>query len=127
MIFFVRFNLEPSKSIDLEIQIRGFLSRHQQITPSSYAFDRCTGCSDVVIRSFLGLDETQYEEHQRRLESLDTDAGQDYRPPFSEDFLFKVFNEPNFLEDITGLTELHRQTHAAEIWELSDDDEFETI
>ena len=102
-------------------QIRGFLSRHQQITPSSLAFDRCTGCSPVVIRSFLGLTEVQYAEHRR---VIGAGAPPDYRPAFSADFLLRVFNEPNFLEDITGLTQLHQETHNAEIWELSDEEEF---
>jgi len=30
-------------------------------------------------------------------------------------FLLKVFNEPNYLEDLTGLTEMHEQTVDAEV------------
>lgn len=79
-------------------QIRGFLSRYHTILPASQAFDKCTACSAVVLK--------HYKEHG-----------------FA--FLLKVFNEPNnFLEDLTGLTQLHQQTHDMEVWEMSDDDEF---
>ena len=30
-------------------------------------------------------------------------------------FLLRVFNEPNYLEDLTGLTEMHQQTIDAEV------------
>ena len=87
------------------------------------AFDRCTACSDVIIRAYLGLDEDQYAEHKRKVEEEDPT----YNPPFSETFLLKAFNEPNYLEDITGLTELHQETREAEIWELSDDEDIDAI
>jgi len=104
-------------------QIRGFLSQHHQVTPSAMAFDRCTACSDVVIRSYLGFDENQWEHHKLQIEKEDPS----YNPPFSEGFLLKAFNESNYLEDITGLTELHAESHNAEIWEFSDEDGFESI
>lgn len=102
-------------------QIRGFLSRLHQVTPSAMAFDRCTACSDVVVRSYLGFDESQWERHKVKIDENDPN----YNPTFSEDFLLKAFNEPNYLEDITGLTELHEECHNAEIWELDDDDDDE--
>uniref|UniRef100_A0A8C5Z9C9 Ubiquitin-like modifier-activating enzyme ATG7 n=1 Tax=Marmota marmota marmota TaxID=9994 RepID=A0A8C5Z9C9_MARMA len=38
-------------------------------------------------------------------------------------FLAKVFNSSqSFLEDLTGLTLLHQETQAAEIWDMSDDE-----
>uniref|UniRef100_A0A8D1GEX0 Ubiquitin-like modifier-activating enzyme ATG7 n=1 Tax=Sus scrofa TaxID=9823 RepID=A0A8D1GEX0_PIG len=38
-------------------------------------------------------------------------------------FLAKVFNSSHsFLEDLTGLTLLHQETQAAEIWDMSDDE-----
>ncbi|KAM4651994.1 ubiquitin-like modifier-activating enzyme ATG7 [Discoglossus pictus] len=38
-------------------------------------------------------------------------------------FLSKVFNSSHsFLEDLTGLTLLHQETQAAEIWDMSDDE-----
>ncbi|KAI0214927.1 Ubiquitin-like modifier-activating enzyme ATG7 [Lamellibrachia satsuma] len=76
-------------------QIRGFLSRFQYVMPACMAFDKCTACSDIVIEKYRS-------------------------DGFS--FLLKAFNEPSYLEDLTGLTELHAQTIDDEVWELSDDD-----
>ncbi|KAG7262173.1 hypothetical protein CRUP_002352 [Coryphaenoides rupestris] len=76
--------------------IRGFLSRFDNVLPASLAFDKCTACSPVVL--------DHYE-----------------RDGFH--FLSKVFNSSHsFLEDLTGLTLLHQETQAAEIWDMSDDE-----
>ncbi|KAI4893878.1 hypothetical protein NFI96_022437 [Prochilodus magdalenae] len=70
-------------------QIRGFLSRFDNVLPASLAFDKCTACSPVV------LDHYEKEGFQ---------------------FLSKVFNSSHsFLEDLTGLTLLHQETQAAEV------------
>ena len=76
-------------------QIRGFLSRFHNVLPASQRFDKCTACSDVVLSS--------------------------YRSDGFE-FLLKVFNTPNFLEDLTGLSQLYAETLDDHIWELSDDE-----
>lgn len=81
-------------------QIRGFLSRFQQIMPASRAFDKCTACSKMVIE--------QYE-----------------RTGF--EFLLKAFNEPHYLEDLTGLTQMHQDTADAEVWDYDDEDEFSSM
>ncbi|OCT58714.1 hypothetical protein XELAEV_18001856mg [Xenopus laevis] len=88
---------EPPTSLGLvPHQIRGFLSRFDNVLPVSLAFDKCTACSPKVI--------DQYE----------TDGFQ---------FLAKAFNSSHsFLEDLTGLTLLHQETQAAEIWDMSDDE-----
>ncbi|CAL8380154.1 unnamed protein product, partial [Boreogadus saida] len=88
---------EPPTSLGLvPHQIRGFLSRFDNVLPASLAFDKCTACSPIVL--------DQYE-----------------RDGFH--FLSKVFNSSHsFLEDLTGLTLLHQETQAAEIWDLSDDE-----
>ncbi|KAM9325430.1 ubiquitin-like modifier-activating enzyme ATG7 [Gastrophryne carolinensis] len=88
---------EPPTSLGLvPHQIRGFLSRFDNVLPVSLAFDKCTACSSKVIE--------QYEK----------DGFQ---------FLAKVFNSSHsFLEDLTGLTLLHQETQAAEIWDMSDDE-----
>uniref|UniRef100_A0A096LQD5 Ubiquitin-like modifier-activating enzyme ATG7 n=1 Tax=Poecilia formosa TaxID=48698 RepID=A0A096LQD5_POEFO len=80
---------EPPTSLGLvPHQIRGFLSRFDNVLPASLAFDKCTACSPVVL--------DHYE-----------------REGFS--FLSKVFNSSHsFLEDLTGLTLLHQETQAAE-------------
>ncbi|KAM9533570.1 ubiquitin-like modifier-activating enzyme ATG7 isoform 2-T2 [Guaruba guarouba] len=88
---------EPPTSLGLvPHQIRGFLSRFDNVLPVSLAFDKCTACSTKVL--------DQYE-----------------REGFN--FLAKVFNSSHsFLEDLTGLTLLHQETQAAEIWDMSDDE-----
>ncbi|KAM8867570.1 ubiquitin-like modifier-activating enzyme ATG7 isoform 1-T2 [Synchiropus picturatus] len=88
---------EPPTSLGLvPHQIRGFLSRFDNVLPASLAFDKCTACSSTVIN--------HYEKE-------------------GFDFLAKVFNSSHsFLEDLTGLTLLHQETQAAEIWDMSDDD-----
>ncbi|XP_034022088.1 ubiquitin-like modifier-activating enzyme ATG7 [Thalassophryne amazonica] len=88
---------EPPTSLGLvPHQIRGFLSRFDNVLPASLAFDKCTACSPIV------LDHYEKEGCQ---------------------FLFKVFNSSHsFLEDLTGLTLLHQETQAAEIWDMSDDE-----
>ncbi|XP_044156498.1 ubiquitin-like modifier-activating enzyme ATG7 [Bufo gargarizans] len=88
---------EPPTSLGLvPHQIRGFLSRFDNVLPVSLAFDKCTACSLKVI--------DQYEK----------DGFQ---------FLAEVFNSSHsFLEDLTGLTLLHQETQAAEIWDMSDDE-----
>ncbi|XP_035829161.1 ubiquitin-like modifier-activating enzyme ATG7 [Aplysia californica] len=78
-------------------QIRGFLARFHQILPASRAFDMCTACSDVVLNKY-------------KTEGFD--------------FLLRAFNEPGFLEDLTGLTAMQDATDDAEVWGLSDDEEF---
>ncbi|XP_075431054.1 ubiquitin-like modifier-activating enzyme ATG7 isoform X2 [Ascaphus truei] len=80
---------EPPTSLGLvPHQIRGFLSRFDNVLPVSLAFDKCTACSANVL--------DQYEK----------DGFQ---------FLAKVFNSSHsFLEDLTGLTLLHQETQAAE-------------
>uniref|UniRef100_A0A674MUR8 Ubiquitin-like modifier-activating enzyme ATG7 n=1 Tax=Takifugu rubripes TaxID=31033 RepID=A0A674MUR8_TAKRU len=81
---------EPPTSLGLvPHQIRGFLSRFDNVLPASLAFDKCTACSATVL--------DHYE-----------------REGFS--FLSKVFNSSHsFLEDLTGLTLLHQETQAAEV------------
>ncbi|XP_041130134.1 ubiquitin-like modifier-activating enzyme ATG7 [Polyodon spathula] len=88
---------EPPTSLGLvPHQIRGFLSRFDNVLPASLAFDKCTACSPIV------LDHYEREGFQ---------------------FLAKVFNSSHsFLEDLTGLTLLHQETQAAEIWDMSDDE-----
>lgn len=81
-------------------QIRGFLSRFQQIMPASRAFDKCTACSRMVVQ--------QYESS-------------------GFDFLLKAFNEPHFLEDLTGLTQMHQETAEAEVWDFDDEEEFSSM
>uniref|UniRef100_A0A672NT05 Ubiquitin-like modifier-activating enzyme ATG7 n=1 Tax=Sinocyclocheilus grahami TaxID=75366 RepID=A0A672NT05_SINGR len=81
---------EPPTSLGLvPHQIRGFLSRFDNVLPASLAFDKCTACSPIV------------------LDNYERDGFQ---------FLAEVFNSSHsFLEDLTGLTLLHQETQAAEV------------
>jgi ubiquitin-like modifier-activating enzyme ATG7 len=76
-------------------QIRGFLSRFTEVLPSTTAFKSCTACSDIVIEKY-------------KQDGLS--------------FLFNAFNDPNLLEEITGLKKLHEDTNLDDVWALSDDD-----
>ncbi|XP_041349975.1 ubiquitin-like modifier-activating enzyme ATG7 [Gigantopelta aegis] len=76
-------------------QIRGFLSRFHHVLPASQAFDKCTACSQIV------------------LENYERDGFQ---------FLQRVFNEPTYLEDLTGLTQMQQETLDDEVWYLSDEE-----
>jgi len=64
-------------------QIRGFLSTFNQMIIAGNAYEKCTACSEHVI-----------SEYKKR----------------GFDFLLEVFNNPTYLEDLTGLTELKTET-----------------
>ncbi|QDZ20379.1 ubiquitin-like modifier-activating enzyme Atg7 [Chloropicon primus] len=68
--------------------IRGFLDSFEQLKLSSPAFGNCVGCSERVLAS--------YADEKGR-----------------EAFLTRVFNEPEYLEELTGLTELKRKAQEA--------------
>ena len=76
-------------------QIRGFLSRFTEVLPSTTAFKSCTACSNIVIQKY-------------KQDGLS--------------FLFDAFNDPNLLEEVTGLKKLHEDTNLDDVWALSDDD-----
>ncbi|XP_038067889.1 ubiquitin-like modifier-activating enzyme ATG7 [Patiria miniata] len=76
-------------------QIRGFLSRYHSLLPSSMAFNMCTACSPIVLERY----ETEGFE-----------------------FLLRAFNEPHYLEDLTGLTKLHADTENCDVLDFSDDE-----
>ncbi|ESO95826.1 hypothetical protein LOTGIDRAFT_116619 [Lottia gigantea] len=78
-------------------QIRGFLSRFSSVLPASHAFDKCTACSQIVMETY-------------KKEGFE--------------FLVKVFNEPSYLENLTGLTAMHEGTFDVEVWDLSDEEDF---
>lgn len=69
--------------------IRGFLHNYQNVAPTSPKFEQCIACSDVVVK--------QYREE-------------------GIEFLLKVFNSGKYLEELTGLSELHL---AAEVTDVS--------
>lgn len=78
--------------------MRGFLSQFSQILPASPRFSNCIACSEQVVE--------EYTKHGFK-------------------FLLKVFNDPKYLEDVAGLTQLHKQTEEAEILIWSDESDME--
>lgn len=78
--------------------IRGFLASWDQLTPATHRFSNCIACSDKVL--------TEYESR-------------------GFDFICDVLNSAVYLEDLTGLTSLHKETESADVWEFSDSEEGE--
>jgi len=76
--------------------IRGFLARYSTVLPTGEAFSQCVACSPTVRQ---GLQKEGFA------------------------FLLKVFNELNYLEELTGLRAMQLATDFNEIIELSDDEE----
>jgi ubiquitin-like modifier-activating enzyme ATG7 len=79
-------------------QIRSALSSFRTDCMVGRQFERCTACSDKVVGA--------YEEK-------------------GLDFLMAAFNRASYLEDLTGLTQMHAETEAAleDCVGFSDDDE----
>ncbi|KAK3164774.1 hypothetical protein QOZ80_1AG0024510 [Eleusine coracana subsp. coracana] len=79
-------------------QIRGSLSQYHLLTLLGYSSSNCTACSNVVL-----------SEYRRR------DMG----------FVMQVINEPTYLEDLTGLTDLMKSAACSQVeWVDESDDEF---
>ncbi|KAJ3293044.1 Autophagy protein 7 [Rhizoclosmatium sp. JEL0117] len=76
-------------------QIRGFLTHFSNLLVSGSAYDKCTACSEKV------LDTYKRDGHL---------------------FVDKVLKDPKFLEELTGLTQLHNETENADVdWDEEDD------
>ncbi|TFL02674.1 hypothetical protein BDV98DRAFT_592331 [Pterulicium gracile] len=67
-------------------QLRGFLAQFRNIHILGAAYDRCTGCSETVVKAY----ETQ-----------------------GFDMLLRAFNDTAYLEKLTGLDKLYEETKAA--------------
>lgn len=76
--------------------IRGFLHSYQTVAPTCAKFKQCIACSETVIN--------KYKEE-------------------GITFLLDVFNSGNYLEEVTGLNELHLSAEMTDILTLSDEDE----
>ncbi|CAO2176726.1 unnamed protein product [Urochloa humidicola] len=83
-------------------QIRGSLSQYNLLTLLGYSSSSCTACSNVVL-----------SEYRRR----------------EMDFVMQVINEPTYLEDITGLTDLMKSAACTQVeWvDETDEDDFVEI
>uniref|UniRef100_A0A5K3FF12 Ubiquitin-like modifier-activating enzyme ATG7 n=1 Tax=Mesocestoides corti TaxID=53468 RepID=A0A5K3FF12_MESCO len=69
-------------------QIRGFLSQFSEVVPCTAAFSRCSACSQPVLDAYA-------------------------KGGF--DFLLRVFDEPGYLEEVSGLKELQLETYFDEV------------
>ncbi|XP_053611614.1 ubiquitin-like modifier-activating enzyme ATG7 [Plodia interpunctella] len=78
--------------------IRGFLHSYQTILPTCPKFKQCIACSETVIDKY-------------RAEGIE--------------FLLKVFNSGSYLEDVTGLSELHLTAEMTDVLTLSDEEDEE--
>ncbi|OCH86788.1 E1-like protein-activating [Obba rivulosa] len=81
-------------------QLRGFLAQFRTLPVTGAAYNRCTGCSETVLRAY----ETEGFE-----------------------MLVKAFGEAGFLEALTGLDKLSEEVEAAmegTDWEQEDEDDF---
>ncbi|KAG1794210.1 uncharacterized protein HD556DRAFT_1371621 [Suillus plorans] len=78
-------------------QLRGFLAQFRNLPIIGAAYDKCTGCSETVLKA--------YEEQGFNM-------------------LLKAFNEPRFLEKLTGLDKLYSEGDAiAESVDWDEEDE----
>ncbi|KAL5226746.1 hypothetical protein ABZP36_015011 [Zizania latifolia] len=79
-------------------QIRGSLSQYNLLTLLGYSSSNCTACSNAVL-----------SEYRRR----------------GMDFVMQVINEPTYLEDLTGLTDLMKSAAYSQVEWVDDDDEID--
>ncbi|KAH8112971.1 ubiquitin-like conjugating enzyme [Phellopilus nigrolimitatus] len=107
-------------------QLRGFLAQFRTLPIVGSAYDRCTGCSEAV-RSFLRF----LHSILRLLTFLPGRSGhaccRSYARTRKTGFavLLRAFNEPDFLEALTGLDKLHNEGEAAlesVDWDEDDDE-----
>lgn len=78
------------------VQVRGQLNGFSQMRLCGHAFQQCTACSATVVQ--------QHNQH-------------------GWEFLLRALRDPQSLEDLTGLTELHTSTaEKLDIASCSDDD-----
>ncbi|KAM3965586.1 autophagy-related 7 [Aphomia sociella] len=78
--------------------IRGFLHSYQNVVPTCAKFKQCIACSDIVLNKYK---EAEIE------------------------FLLNVFNSGKYLEEVTGLTELHLTAEMTDVLTFSDDEDDE--
>lgn len=68
--------------------IRGFLSTFSHVLPATRRYQKCIACSSIIL-----------DEYKNN----------------GFEFLLNAFNSSKYLEDLTGLTELHQVTDSAEV------------
>ncbi|CAI5975376.1 unnamed protein product [Closterium sp. NIES-65] len=104
-------------------QLRGFLSSFPQLPITGFAFHQCTACSPMLrgfLSSFSQLPITGFAFPQCTACSPTVVSA--YRERRYA-FLMDAFNDPTYLERITGLDKLHAATVEIEVdWDDSEDD-----
>jgi len=75
--------------------IRGSVRDYQQVVVRGEAFAQCTGCSACVVREYRARGAA---------------------------FLMDAFSDPSYLEDLTGLTQLHQAAEGVD-WDVASDGE----
>jgi len=92
-------------------QIRGHVSTYAQSLFAAPAFDKCTACSETVVRAFRGRATVSEAEETTEDEN---ETAREKKKNARDAFLLAAFADPTFLEDATGLTEVHRAADDAE-------------
>lgn len=75
--------------------VRGNIDIFRIYTPTSQSFDKCSACSSAVVNAYL---ESRHE------------------------FLFRVFDDPSYLEEVAGLTDM--QSVNPNVLAFGDDEDF---
>ncbi|KAJ1547707.1 Autophagy protein 7 [Nowakowskiella sp. JEL0078] len=95
-------NPDPSEPTTSELglvphQIRGYQTHFTNLLVVGQSYDKCTACSPVILQNYKNE---------------------------GFEFLFQAFNSSTYLEDLTGLSEMHKQTDDADLdWDEDMDDE----
>jgi ubiquitin-like modifier-activating enzyme ATG7 len=112
-------------------QIRGSLSQYSLLTLLGYSSSNCTACSNAVCELLLLCKAVlicklpiSYVIHANKYLQVLYEYGRR-----GMDFLVQAINEPTYLEDLTGLTDLMKSaSHCQVEWvDESDEDEFVEI
>jgi len=81
-------------------QIRGYISRFQQMTPAVRRFEKCVACGDAVRSAYI-----------------------QHRWSFIRDSI----NRPLGLETISGLDLLHETASGLDLWEFDDNESVKSL
>ena len=95
-------------------QIRGHVSTYAQSLFAAPAFDKCTACSETVVRAFRGRGSRVSEAEETTPPDENETARAEKKKRARRVFAGRSFADPTFLEDATGLTEVHRAADDAE-------------
>jgi ubiquitin-like modifier-activating enzyme ATG7 len=80
-------------------QLRGALSQWKTMLVEGQAYDKCTACSSVVSSFHL----CRFKANSKVVEEYKKDGFK---------MLLRAFNDTDYLEKLTGLDELHRESEA---------------